>query len=221
MPFGAHVQSRGGDLSGDSVTLDFLSNVTAGNILCCIARTGGATTDDIVISGGGTWVKSDGQWDVTMFGSALWTCVNATGGATTVQFDSASNSGTARLTISEYEGGGTAIKDQHNSTFDFTGPPTSVTSGDVTLSQNTELLFGALIVASTTPDFTPGTGYTVDATVVRIVGESRVETGGGTHDADGTLGTINAWHMMIVTFYQAAAGGSVPVLMNHYRRRKS
>src|SRR4051794_25435934 len=85
-----------------ATSLAFGSNVTPGSLLVAIIRRGGASSQPTALSGGGTWTKDEEVAVGVDHTLAVWSCPNASGGATTVS--QTGGAGTSRFAILEASG---------------------------------------------------------------------------------------------------------------------
>jgi hypothetical protein len=215
----AFVQSRsvdGGSVT--SATLAYNSNVTAGSLLPHAVRIGAngrtiTVTDDKSNTYNNAWsVLNDGQGNDIQVPYAM----NAAAGATTVQVAISGAAATIRFAIHEYSGIATtsALDQQTRQTYAASSSPDS---GNVTITQADELLFGYVDngTRSVATAFTQGASYNkreqlVVGTTLAIGTEDRIVAATGTYSAPFSLtGGAESGGVGIATF--KGAGGAVAI----------
>lgn len=211
----AFIQSRGVD--GGSVTsapLAFNSTTTAGSLVVVGVRIG-ANGRTITVSDaqGNTYSQAgttidDAQGD----DNAIFYAPNIVGGTTdTVTIAISGAAATIRFAIHEYSGAATTSPLDQTAGQAY-ATTTTPDSGNVTTTQDNELLFGWLVDGNTVADITSaGTGYNLRekliVSVLKFGSEDKLSTTAGVYSAGFTLTGVGFGAIRIATFKVAAAGG--------------
>lgn len=163
MPATAFVQGKsagtfaGGGITSQAVT--FTSNTTAHNVLfATLAIYGQTVAPTFSCSGGGTWAQVGSAQNYQTDGwVALFVCLNATGGATTVTGSISGGTGTNvqfSIQVAEFSNMTSPAQDGHSS-----AAGASVTSsGNFSTATDGDLIY--CVLASGTTGATVGTGFT-------------------------------------------------------------
>jgi hypothetical protein len=199
--------------TGTSISKAFASNTTAHSLLVALLTVDtGVTIGTLAFSGGGTWVvagsvlnTADTQWVVIGY------CLDATGGATTVQANWTGSSSFNGLFIAEFTNGGVA------SLFDTSTAgrlQTGTTITDVAVSASDNAVVISHINISGVAVTSAGGGFTLwtnNETTFFDWGEYQVLTGAGSVTPTFNLASSGASGIISAAFKPAAAAAG-PVI---------
>ena len=189
-----------------NIAATFTSNVTAGNLLVAVLNVdlGGAVSS---ISGGGTWTQAKTQiWNFDQ-SIDIWSCPNATGGATTVTA-TLTGSPNAALIIAEYSGVLTSSpldKTASNTSGNGVNSSPADSGQTATTTQNYELLIGAAVafqVATQSEANSFTLRDSVNQTTITIILSLQDMTVGttGQYQVQVSLSPTTQWGAAIATF---------------------
>lgn len=202
-------------MDGGSVTsapLAFNSTTTAGSLVVVGVRIGANGRTITVSDAQGNSYSQAGTTidDAQGDDNAIFYAPNIVGGTTdTVTVGISGAAATIRFAIHEYSGAATSSPlDQ--TTGQAYSSTTTPDSGNVTTTQDNELLFGWLVDGDTVNDITSaGTGYNLRekliVSVLKFGSEDKIGTTAGTFSAGFTLISSGAGAIRIATFKAAAS----------------
>ena len=203
-----YVQSVSSGLFAASTGSVTLSGVVTGDLVPLgLYSTGSGTTVSSVSDGVNTWTRRAGrQFQAGAGGSEIWVAEAVTGGNLTITV-TLSASVNFVLAAAEYSSQLTPTS------FDVSaaagGSSTSISSGNVTTTQASELIIGVLSYAAAGGTFTAGSGFTQRQLSNGLVFEDQIVSSAGAYAATGSLSSSAAWTACIATF--KAAPGFAPM----------
>lgn len=202
--------------SAHSITLNFASSNTAGNLIVVTFSDGLVDGGpEVVDTSGNTYYHAVGQWDQNNSrGLEVFYAPNILAGANTITigFDDANASCDA--SVSEYSGVATTtpIIDASSMNFSGTGTTTAngVTSNAGTTRTNGALIFSVVLNDSASTTVTAGTGFTKRLSVAsdQMATEDEVQGSAGSIAATFTDSTSSAYLAEMVAFRAAGAAFS-------------
>jgi len=197
----AFVQSASVDAGvAVATSLAFTTNTTAGNLIVVAIRVGPPTTTTVAVkdSNGNSYTLARSQVQTTdRHQTWVYYANNIAAGPTTVTV-TLSTTATLRVAIHEYSGLNTvAPLDQTTSA---QGNGTAPTSGSVTTTAASELLFG-MGSSANAQSWTAGTGYALrQAPAGKLETADQIVAATGSVSASASLGASDDWTAIIVTF---------------------
>jgi hypothetical protein len=207
-------QTRQGNGAGDSFSLSFSSTPTVGHlIVVCTSVYIGDSTSGLSVSDNQGNTYTQRRYDNSIYGVrlAIYTAVASTSSGTfTVTVNPAGSSADITITLLDISGQASSFLDQVNNT---TGTGTAASSGDVTPTQNNELLVATMTHGGSDRTITEESGWTLAGELEGGTGNQpissvyKLQTTATTEDADWTIGTGSAdWVGQIITIIQASGG---------------
>jgi hypothetical protein len=201
---GAQVQSRSNPSSSGTNAIAFNSANTAHNLIVAYVVWGNTSISGVSDTNNGSYaaIGSPVSWNGGAQNAQIFYMKNIAGGANTVTatFGASTNSD---LYIFEYQGlDQTSPLDQNTS---GSGTGTALSSGAVTTTVDSELIFGGGM--STFAGASAGSGFTSRLTDFNGITEDLVTTGAGSNTATASTSTSGNWVMNIATFKAAGSGG--------------
>ena len=183
-----------------ATSLAFTTNTTAGNLIVVAIRVGPPTTTTVAVkdSNGNSYTLARSQVQTTdRHQTWVYYANNIAAGPTTVTV-TLSTTATLRVAIHEYSGLNTvAPLDQTTSA---QGNGTAPTSGSVTTTAASELLFG-MGSSANAQSWTAGTGYALrQAPAGKLETADQIVAATGSVSASASLGASDDWTAIIVTF---------------------
>ncbi|HLZ14750.1 MAG TPA: hypothetical protein VKQ34_02040 [Candidatus Saccharimonadales bacterium] len=163
-----HKQTGGttGSTTSATIAQAFASNTTAGDLIIAAVSWDSATTATMTCSDTqGNTFTTVGVWNDATNTQALSVCYapNIVGGADTVTAKFGATAGNRYITVSEYSGVlALSPYDKSAGVGGATNPggTNGASSGSVTPTQNSELVYGAFILTNGSSTITAGTGFT-------------------------------------------------------------
>ena len=207
----AHVQTNTDNIaSGNSDTLAYSSNVTAGSLLVLGCRLGSSANDDVAVTDSltQTWTRAATRYDAGLGRVEIWYFANSAGGANTVTISFTGTATTIRWSIHEYSGAATSsVLDQTN-----TGQGDASPSSGYDITSSDDGLIFAMAGNNLTTTMTEEASYTLRAEVpaapnTRYAVQDRIDAAGTYSGAFGGVGagTSPRWMACIASFLEAGA----------------